>query len=120
MVSPGEFIPLLESTGLINDVGEWVLEEACQQLARWAPSPLLSQLTISVNISPLQFREADFLPRVEHVFQRTQAPLAQLKLEVTESLFVEARDDARDKNVELEGVGVCAFHWTILVPATRR
>ncbi|MDP4558500.1 EAL domain-containing protein [Halomonas meridiana] len=106
MVSPGEFIPLLESTGLINDVGEWVLEEACQQLARWAPSPLLSQLTISVNISPLQFREADFLARLEQVFQRTQAPLAQLKLEVTESLFVEARDDARDKMLSLKALGV--------------
>ncbi|WP_404343888.1 EAL domain-containing protein [Vreelandella venusta] len=106
MVSPGEFIPLLESTGLINDVGEWVLEEACQQLAYWAPSPQLSRLTISVNISPLQFRDADFLSRVEQVFLRTQAPLAQLKLEVTESLFVEARDDARDKMLSLKALGV--------------
>ncbi|WP_311064743.1 EAL domain-containing protein [Halomonas sp. DWK9] len=106
VVAPGEFIPLLESTGLINDVGEWVLEEACQQLARWAESPRLAPLTISVNISPLQFREADFLTRVEEVFQRTQAPLAQLKLEVTESLFVEARDDARDKMLSLKALGV--------------
>ncbi|GGC93861.1 hypothetical protein GCM10011382_25340 [Vreelandella lutescens] len=106
LVSPAEFIPLLESTGLINDVGEWVLEEACQQLARWVYSPQLSQLTISVNISPLQFRETDFLTRVEQVFHHTQAPLAQLKLEVTESLFVEARDDARDKMLSLKALGV--------------
>ncbi|XQU09967.1 EAL domain-containing protein [Halomonas sp. LY9] len=106
LVSPAEFIPLLESTGLINDVGEWVLEEACQQLARWVHSPQLSQLTISVNISPLQFRETDFLTRVEQVFHHTQAPLAQLKLEVTESLFVEARDDARDKMLSLKALGV--------------
>tara|TARA_R110001599_G_scaffold70152_4_gene197105 strand:- start:2263 stop:4971 length:2709 start_codon:yes stop_codon:yes gene_type:complete len=102
MVSPGEFIPLLESMELINDVGEWVLEDACLQLAHWARHPRLSQLTISVNISPLQFRDDDFLSRVERVFARTQAPLCQLKLEVTESLFVEARDDARDKMLALK------------------
>ncbi|OWV27974.1 bifunctional diguanylate cyclase/phosphodiesterase [Halomonas campaniensis] len=106
MVSPGDFIPLLESNELINDVGEWVLEDACYQLARWAQHPRLSQLTISVNISPLQFRDEQFLARVEGVFARTQAPLQQLKLEVTESLFVEARDDARDKMLALKARGV--------------
>ncbi|TVU91761.1 bifunctional diguanylate cyclase/phosphodiesterase [Vreelandella titanicae] len=106
MVSPGDFIPLLESSGLINDVGEWVLEDACNQLARWAQHPQLSKLTISVNISPLQFRDENFLQRVEGVFARTQAPLQRLKLEVTESLFVEARDDARDKMLSLKAKGV--------------
>ncbi len=106
MVSPDEFIPLLESTELINDVGEWVLEDACYQLAHWAQHPLLSALTISVNVSPLQFRDENFLHRVEGVFARTQAPLCRLKLEVTESLFVEARDDARDKMLALKAQGV--------------
>ena len=106
MVSPGDFIPLLESNELINDVGEWVLEDACYQLARWAQHPRLSKLTISVNISPLQFRDEQFLARVEGVFARTQAPLQRLKLEVTESLFVEARDDARDKILALKARGV--------------
>lgn len=106
LVSPGEFIPLLESTGLINDVGEWVLAAACHQLAAWQRQPGFEQLTISVNISPLQFRENDFLDRVEQVFLRTQAPLERLKLEVTETLFVEARDDARDKMLSLKARGV--------------
>ena len=106
MVSPGEFIPLLESMELINDVGEWVLESACCQLARWVQNPLLRELTISVNISPLQFRDEDFLSRVERVFARTQAPLCRLKLEVTESLFVEARDEAREKMLALKAQGV--------------
>lgn len=106
MVSPGDFIPLLESNELINDVGEWVLEDACYQLARWAQHPRLSKLTISVNISPLQFRDEQFLARVEGVFARTQAPLQRLKLEVTESLFVEARDDAREKMLALKAQGV--------------
>ncbi|MEL7611605.1 EAL domain-containing protein [Vreelandella titanicae] len=106
IVSPGDFIPLLESNELINDVGEWVLEDACYQLARWVQHPQLSKLTISVNISPLQFRDEQFLARVEGVFARTQAPLQRLKLEVTESLFVEARDDARDKMLALKARGV--------------
>lgn len=106
MVSPGEFIPLLESSGLINDVGEWVLEDACYQLVRWAKSPRFSGLTVSVNISPMQFRDENFLKRVEGVFARTKAPLNRLKLEVTESLFVEARDDAREKMLHLKAKGV--------------
>ncbi|MGM0832404.1 MAG: bifunctional diguanylate cyclase/phosphodiesterase [Pseudomonadota bacterium] len=106
MVSPGEFIPLLESTGLINEVGEWVIEDACRQLACWATMPHLRELTISVNISPLQFRDSDFLSRLQQVFIRTKAPLERLKLEVTESLFVEARDDARDKMLSLKAQGV--------------
>lgn len=106
LVSPDEFIPLLESTGLINAVGEWVLETACHQLVRWAQQPQFRDLTLSVNISPLQFRDEGFLRRVERVFARTQVPLQRLKLEVTESLFVEARDDARDKMLALKAQGV--------------
>ncbi|MDQ7728985.1 EAL domain-containing protein [Halomonas sp. SpR8] len=106
MVSPAEFIPLLESSGLINDVGEWVLEKACHQLAQWANNSRLSELTMSVNISPLQFCDEAFLDRVEGVFARTQAPLNRLKLEVTESLFVEARDIARYKMLALKAQGV--------------
>ncbi|MEA2117663.1 putative bifunctional diguanylate cyclase/phosphodiesterase [Halovibrio sp. HP20-50] len=106
LVAPDEFIPLLESTGLINAVGEWVLETACHQLVRWAQHPQFRELTLSVNISPLQFRDEGFLRRVEGVFARTQVPLKRLKLEVTESLFVEARDDARDKMLALKAQGV--------------
>ncbi|WP_434983379.1 bifunctional diguanylate cyclase/phosphodiesterase [Vreelandella zhaodongensis] len=106
MVSPEEFIPLLESTGLINEVGEWVIDAACRQLALWATKPQLRELTISVNISPLQFRDSDFLVRLQKIFSRTKAPLERLKLEVTETLFVEARDAARDKILSLKAQGV--------------
>ena len=106
LVSPGEFIPLLESTGLISEVGEWVLEKACYQLTRWTQYPEFCHLTVSVNISPLQFQDADFVTRIKAIFERTKAPLQRLKLEVTESLFVEARDNARDKMLELKALGV--------------
>lgn len=106
MVSPGLFISLLESTRLINDVGDWVLEEACRQLAEWAKQPQYAHLEMAVNVSPLQFREPDFLARTQAILLRTGAPLSKLKLEVTESLFVEARDDARAKMEALRALGV--------------
>lgn len=96
-VSPGDFIPLLESTRLINDVGEWVLKTACLQLAEWQQSPETKHLTMAVNISPVQFREDSFVPKVKSILRRTGAPAHKLKLEVTETLFVEAQDDTRFK-----------------------
>lgn len=106
LVSPGDFIPLLESTGLIIEVGAWVLERACYQLASWAQHDRFCHLTMSVNISPLQFHDAEFIPRITAIFERTQAPLDRLKLEVTESLFVDDRDRARDKMLFLKALGV--------------
>lgn len=106
LVPPGEFIPLLESTGLISEVGTWVLEKACDQLALWAQNDQLSHLTMSVNISPLQFHDVEFIPRVKAIFKRSQAPLKRLKLEVTESLFVEPDDNAHDKMLSLKALGV--------------
>lgn len=106
LVSPGDFIPLLESTGQIIEVGAWVLEKACYQLASWAQHDRFCHLTMSVNISPLQFHDAEFIPRIKAIFERTKAPLERLKLEVTESLFVDARDSARDKMLFLKALGV--------------
>ncbi|NYS61778.1 EAL domain-containing protein [Halomonas salicampi] len=106
IVSPGDFIPLLESTRLINDVGGWVLETACKQLAEWQHRPDTAHLTVSVNISPVQFREDNFVPKVKSILRRTGAPADKLKLEVTETLFVEAQDDTRRKMEHLRSQGL--------------
>jgi diguanylate cyclase (GGDEF)-like protein/PAS domain S-box-containing protein len=106
MVSPGEFIPLAEENRLIVPIGDWVLETACRQLAAWAADPRTSWLTISVNVSPRQFREADFVERVLEILESTGAPACHLTLEVTESLFVAERDDARDKMLRLRDRGI--------------
>lgn len=89
MVPPTEFIPLAEETGLILPIGQWVLENACRQLAAWAVLPELSGLTLSVNVSARQFHQADFVQQVLSVIERTGAPPERLKLELTESLLVE-------------------------------
>lgn len=106
MVSPADFMPLLESTRLINEVGSWVLESACHQLAKWQASPHLKGLTLAVNISPVQFRENRFVAMVEDTLRRSGAPPDLLKLEVTESLFLETPDSVRDKMEMLRAKGV--------------
>ncbi|MFW6346338.1 MAG: EAL domain-containing protein, partial [Halomonas sp.] len=106
MVSPGEFIPLAEESRLIVPIGYWVIEEACHQLAAWADDPRTTRLTLSVNVSPHQFREPDFVERVLSILEASGAPAERLKLEVTESLFLEERDAARDKMLRLGERGV--------------
>ncbi|MCA1768414.1 MAG: EAL domain-containing protein, partial [Halomonas sp.] len=106
LVSPGEFIPLAEENRLIVTIGHWVLETACRQLAAWAADPARAGLSLSVNVSPRQFREPDFVKRVLEILEATGAPASRLKLEVTESLLLEAKDQARSRMLELRERGV--------------
>ncbi|MBS0467357.1 MAG: EAL domain-containing protein [Proteobacteria bacterium] len=89
MVSPAEFIPAAEETGLILPLGRWVLHNACSQLAAWQKKPALAPLSMAVNVSSRQFRDAGFVADVLRVLAVTGAPAARLKLELTESLLVE-------------------------------
>ncbi|RQO84130.1 EAL domain-containing protein [Acidovorax sp. FJL06] len=89
MVSPAQFIPLAEETGLILPLGRWVLHSACQLLASWQNDPARARLTMAVNVSSRQFRHASFVDDVARVLAITGAPSSQLKLELTESLLVE-------------------------------
>ncbi|HSH57587.1 MAG TPA: EAL domain-containing protein [Halomonas sp.] len=106
VVSPGEFIPLAEESRMILAIGSWALESACRQLAAWAADPERQHLVMAVNVSPVQFREGDFVEKVLATLDATRAPAERLKLEVTESLFMEERDDARAKMLRLSERGV--------------
>ena len=106
MISPGEFIPLAEDNRLIVPIGDWVLETACRQLVAWAADPAMADLSISVNVSPQQVREAQFVEGVLATLSRIGADPARLKLEVTESLFLEDRDEARETMRRLREHGV--------------
>ena len=83
IVSPADFIPLAEETGLILPLGRWVLQTACAQLASWAARPETSHLTIAVNVSARQMREAGFVDEVLSVLSDTGANPHKLKLELT-------------------------------------
>ncbi|WP_159883188.1 EAL domain-containing protein, partial [Raoultella sp. 18103] len=89
MVSPGEFIPLAEETGLVLPLGRWVLHTACTQLARWKDIPQRAHLSMAVNVSSRQFHHEAFVEDVVRAITSTGAPANRLKLELTESLFVE-------------------------------
>ncbi len=106
MVSPAEFIPLAEQSGLILPIGQWVLETACTQLAAWAHRPALAQLTIAVNVSARQFKQPDFADSVLTTLARTHAPPKLLKLELTESMLVEDVEAIIAKMSTLKARGV--------------
>lgn len=106
LVPPAEFIPLAEETGLILPLGQWVLETACTQLARWASQPALAHLTVAVNVSAHQFREPDFVAKVLAVLEQTGANPHRLKLELTESLLVHNVPDIIGKMHALKAQGV--------------
>ena len=84
LISPDNFIPLTEETGLIISIGEWVLEEACAQNKAWQEMGL-PPLFVAVNVSAHQFKQRDFMNKVEDVLNRTQLPSHFLELEITES-----------------------------------
>jgi EAL domain-containing protein (putative c-di-GMP-specific phosphodiesterase class I) len=106
LVSPLDFIPVAEQTGLIIPLGAWVLEVACGQLARWADSGSTSALTIAVNVSARQFRQPDFAQQVQDILRKTGASAHRLKLELTESLLLSDTNDAIAKMSELQRCGV--------------
>jgi diguanylate cyclase (GGDEF)-like protein/PAS domain S-box-containing protein len=101
MVSPGTFIPVAEDSGLIVQIGEWVLREACREAASW-PQPL----QIAVNLSPIQFRHGDLVGLVHSVLLDTGLAPARLELEITEGVLVE--DFARGVSIlrRLKTLGV--------------
>jgi len=106
LVSPAEFIPVAEANGLILPLGQWVLETACRQLAKWHDVPALEGLTLAVNVSAKQFQLPDFVEKVMAVLKLTGANPQRLKLELTESLLVNDVEDTIEKMHTLKKVGV--------------
>jgi diguanylate cyclase (GGDEF)-like protein/PAS domain S-box-containing protein len=106
LVPPAEFIPLAEQTGLIVPIGAWVLETACQQLAAWDTPGSTQALTLSVNVSAVQFRRPDFVDQVVAAISQTGVNPARLKLELTESLMVDDVEDVIAKMTSLKTLGV--------------
>ena len=106
MISPGEFIPLAEQTGLILPLGQYVLQTACEQLQRWSGQPETAHLSISVNVSARQFRQAGFVAEVLQTLRNHNAEPGKLKLELTESLLLGDIEDTIARMVQLKSEGV--------------
>ena len=94
-ISPDQFIPIAEETGLIIPLGMWVLRESCRQLHRWQQQfPRHSPLTMSVNLSGKQFSQPDLIEQIAKILQETQIVPGSLKLEITESGIMENTEAA--------------------------
>jgi len=106
LVAPGEFIALAEASGLIVPLGMMVLDETCRVLARWALHPRLKSLSLAVNVSAYQLREADFVERVLETLAASGANPRRLCLELTESVFAENVDAVSAKMNALRQHGV--------------
>jgi diguanylate cyclase (GGDEF)-like protein len=100
-VSPHEFVPIAEMSGLIIPIGLWVLENACVEAASWH-----NELSIAVNLSPVQFRHGDLITQIKGVLERTGLPAQRLTLEITEGILLEGTQEVLTTMGRLQQLGV--------------
>jgi diguanylate cyclase (GGDEF)-like protein/PAS domain S-box-containing protein len=101
IVPPGRFIPIAEESGSIIEIGEWILRRACEEAASWP-----NDLSVAVNLSPVQFQHGDLPKLVHEVLLQTGLPAARLELEITESVLIDDLDHAVGILRRLKNLGV--------------
>lgn len=107
IIPPADFIPIAEETGVIIQLGRWVLEEACRQMSRWQKLSLQDEpLQISVNLSCKQFLQPDLLEQIQEVLRETGLDPRSLKLEITETVVMENIEMATRTLEQLQSLGV--------------
>ena len=105
LVPPDRFIPLAEASGLIIELGTWILGEACRQAVQWQVAGI-TDVVISVNVSALQFRQESFVDTVRQTLKASGLAAARLELEITESLLMTGIDQVLLKLEELRALGI--------------
>lgn len=105
MVSPARFIPVLEETGMVVEVGEWAIREACQQHCRWIEAGL-APVRIAVNLSARQLREMSFVSVLQKLLTETGVGPDGIEIEITESMIMSDKDSAISALTELHDLGV--------------
>ncbi|MCE7792731.1 EAL domain-containing protein [Salipaludibacillus sp. CUR1] len=105
MISPAEFIPVAEKTGLILPLGEWILKEVCNQIITWKTADDTSLPKIAVNVSVIQWQSSDFIDRVKRIINETGVSPEYLEFEITEG-FMEDRTNVSNKLNELRKIGI--------------
>lgn len=105
-VSPAQFIPLAEETGLIVPIGLWVIQAACAQLQAWAAHAQTSELVLAINVSARQFRQPDFVKTVRDSLQHHGVNPARLKIELTESVVLDNIDEVIARMRQIKALGV--------------
>jgi diguanylate cyclase (GGDEF)-like protein/PAS domain S-box-containing protein len=106
MISPADFIPIAEDTGLILPLGRWILQAACDQLSQWGRYEKTADITLAVNVSVHQFSQSNFVEEVLAALQHSGADPKKLKLEITESLLISNIEEITEKMNRLKSSGV--------------
>lgn len=107
LVAPGRFIPILEETGLIYEVGRWALHKAIEDYVRWRAAGLTTvRLAVAVNVSPLQLRHRGFIAEIENAISVDVAASAGLELEITESVIMADVNHSITVLKAIRGLGV--------------
>lgn len=107
LISPAEFIPIAEETGLIIPIGHWVLTESCQQLRQWQLQfPAIKSLTINVNLSGKQFSQPDLIEQISQILENTSLNPSNLKLEITETAIIASPEKATSVLKQLKAFGL--------------
>ena len=106
IISPADFIPIAEASGLIIPIGNWVLKSACKQLASWANCPGFQHLSIAVNISARQLIHHEMISSLETYLRESGSDAKKLKLELTETALLENIEEAVNKTIYLNKMGV--------------
>lgn len=104
LVSPGQFIPLAEESGLIVEMGEWLLRAVCLQIAQWRDAGL--DMAVAVNLSPHQFRQKNLLERIDAILEETGTDRSRLEFEITESTMMHDPQQAVDTVRRLKSRGL--------------
>ncbi|MGH1461831.1 MAG: sensor domain-containing protein [Neptuniibacter sp.] len=105
LISPAEFIPILEDTGLIESVGYWVINEVCRQLSHWR-SLELPQFSAAINLSARQLNSPQLIPQIKVAIQKHSVPASALELEVTESVAMDNPEQAIETLCQLHELGI--------------
>jgi diguanylate cyclase (GGDEF)-like protein/PAS domain S-box-containing protein len=110
IVSPDEFIPIAEETGLILDLGLWVFETACRQLRLWQQKfPLLAELGININVSPIQLKQPQLVNKIADILQRTELKGPCCRVEITESAIMQDPETILRMLNELKSLNVLLY-----------
>jgi diguanylate cyclase (GGDEF)-like protein len=107
VVSPIDFIPFAEESGLIVPLGTWVLETVCKQIKIWEENPNTQHLQLAVNVSAKQFGQPNFVEQIQKILLESDIIPNRLKLELTESLLLDNINEIIEKMYQLKKIGIC-------------
>ena len=107
IIPPSEFIPLAEELGLINSIGQWVMEEACRQLKEWQfKFKVLANVTVSINLSTKQFFNQNLLEQIKRALEKSQLSANCLIIEITEHILLESKEKVISILEDIRSLGV--------------